>query len=519
MIMRNPWNFRSQDHWGLPILTFCPLIAGVQLPCRVSRSGEASGGAPPRGDPYTYTTCHHPQESWCRRRPRTTTTTTRAQRKGSMDGRMHPRQTSSTPSPTPTPSSSSSTVCLPDPDRPPLSLLNLFDTMVFQRAEPASSTTSESSTTSSSSTTPPPSSSSSSSSEPPPESSSSSSSRPPPPSSSSEPPEPSSTPSSSSQGPSSSDSSSSSSSHASGSSSPPPPPTPTPTFTPTPTTFPINTASSNFTESLTTLTTIDQNGNPTTIITPAPTALSPSPTSKHTSLKRTAAIAGATTASVLLLLLLLAATFLYRRHRRKLHERLQTLLRPRRRTREDRGLLDGEDFFEEDEEGERGMALRAYRDASVAGSRATTPGMGAEPLRVQDVGGLGMGRIIDDVMGPAHVAEWSNSTTGTTTTAYTGLPPTTHPIHAADPSSSSASLYTDPFRSASPSPNANTNTNREGSVYYALPPPPSSGAGGLPPGAAPPKRLGYRSGTVAVGRAVEGVAGALHRGLSFGGRK
>ncbi|KAF5378545.1 hypothetical protein D9615_007077 [Tricholomella constricta] len=332
-------------------------------------------------------------------------------------------------------------------------------------------------------------------------------------SSSSEPPESSSSaPSSSSEEPSSSSSSSTSSDPGPSSSSTKPSPSPTLTQPP-PTSVPPSTAApESSTESHTTYTTLID-GELTTVVGPAPTALSPSPTSNPAFNKRTAAIAGATIAGVFLLLLILATTFLLRRHRRKLKERFQTILHPRRRTREDRGLLDGEDFFDEDED--HMIAMRAYRDviatplpSTGTHSRATTPGGMAEVRQREADGDVNLSRIVDDVMGPptgTHAAEASASTSASTPMPMQPAPPDS--TSNSDPDrlgNTPSSMYNDPFRSVSPSLSAAH--NHDGSVYYALPPPPppppaqsSSSSSPLPPGAAPPKRLAYRSGTAGVG--------------------
>ena len=100
-----------------------------------------------------------------------------------------------------------------------------------------------------------------------------------------------------------------------------------------------------------------------------PTALStPSPPRSGGPGKRTAIIAGTTIVGFLLLFGLLAGVFLYHRRKLKLKLNLQRLLRPMRSRREGRGLLDGEDFFDEDDEDV--LAMRAYRDFN---SRSVTP--------------------------------------------------------------------------------------------------------------------------------------------------
>ncbi|KAG5718906.1 hypothetical protein E4T56_gene4907, partial [Termitomyces sp. T112] len=125
--------------------------------------------------------------------------------------------------------------------------------------------------------------------------------------------------------------------------------------------------------SFTTFTTLISN-QLTTVTTPLPTALLPDPISQPHSSHRTATIAATALGTLFLLLLILVATFVYRRHRRKLRERLEALV-SRRNAREHRGLLDGEDFFDDDEEGvrmkSRGLAP-PYPPSSTT-SRATTP--------------------------------------------------------------------------------------------------------------------------------------------------
>ncbi|KAG6914938.1 hypothetical protein DXG01_014376, partial [Tephrocybe rancida] len=104
--------------------------------------------------------------------------------------------------------------------------------------------------------------------------------------------------------------------------------------------------------------TTELNGKLTTVTSSIPTALSPSSSKPGTG--RTGIIAGTAIAGIFLLLLLLASLFLYRRrHRRKLEERLDTLPQHGGRGKEDRGLLDGEDFYD-DAEGED-VAMRAHK--------------------------------------------------------------------------------------------------------------------------------------------------------------
>ncbi|KAG6814396.1 hypothetical protein H0H87_008578, partial [Tephrocybe sp. NHM501043] len=192
------------------------------------------------------------------------------------------------------------------------------------------------------------------------------------------------------------------------------------------------------------------------VTSPIPTALSPSPSSSPSATqKRTAIIAGTAAAAFALLLLLLLSIFLYRRHRRKLRERIDALLRSAHiggRTREDRGLLDGEDFYDDDE-----VPMRAYRDlqattptptptpkpttpvppetpamqpsASASGSRATTP-LGIPPLNIEEGPGvgLGLGGLVDSVMGRGgHSPQPSSSAhhPSQSTNAHLALPPLT----------------------------------------------------------------------------------------------
>ncbi|KAG5634982.1 hypothetical protein H0H81_000145 [Sphagnurus paluster] len=274
-----------------------------------------------------------------------------------------------------------------------------------------------------------------------------------------------------------------------------------------------------------------------------PTALSPSPTSSPSS-QRSAAIIGGTTAGVFLLLLILATTFLIRRHRLKmnLQERLQSLLRPLRNAREDRGLLDGEDFFDEDAEG--ALAMRAYRDAYSSStnlpagaasrhaasasrstlatgqgdqSRATTPG-GVEPVRHREEEGLGM--VAGVGVGASTISSTAsggtsrtNASTSNSQTQYSGLPSTTPAVaplvnisglpastsasesgssagamaNMAPPRRASYTLATQPDTPNSlytdpfraAAPAPAPGTARDGSVYYTLP------AQGQTPGPAP----------------------------------
>lgn len=204
----------------------------------------------------------------------------------------------------------------------------------------------------------------------------------------------------------------------------------------------------------------------------------------------------------MLILIALGAVFLYRRH--QIRQQFDAYFhRPKR---EDRGLLDGEDFDDEDD----GVPMRRYRDASGSTNattptpRSDTPHSQAPSLyraRAAETGSIfreevwpppgreselvdpfvnsvnrsrevDLGSIVDTVMGPKAVAAAAagagaghpqrseNSTAATTSsssTGYTGLPA------AQDRPESSQSIYTDPFRDAS-------RAAASSSVYYTLPP-------------------------------------------------
>ncbi|KAG6867509.1 hypothetical protein C0993_001902 [Termitomyces sp. T159_Od127] len=216
------------------------------------------------------------------------------------------------------------------------------------------------------------------------------------------------------------------------------------------------------------------------VITPVPTALSPSPTSPL-SPHRAATIAGTALAVLFLLLLILVATFIYRRHRRKLRERLDALIRGGK-SREHRGLLDGEDFFDEDEDG---MGLKTYRDrqasattstqrfaalgppghaplasaaSTISSTRTTTP-VGIPPLAVPDTLGsglglgLGLGGLVDSVMGRRSVHSLEPEQGAASMAAAAKTPPPIPPPPGSTP------LYIPPFRPGSA---------HEESVYFDL---------------------------------------------------
>ncbi|KAG5351636.1 hypothetical protein C0989_005480 [Termitomyces sp. Mn162] len=253
------------------------------------------------------------------------------------------------------------------------------------------------------------------------------------------------------------------------------------------------------------------------VTTPLPTALLPDPISQPHSSHRTATIAATALGTLFLLLLILVATFVYRRHRRKLRERLEALV-SRRNAREHRGLLDGEDFFDDDEEGvrmkSRGLAP-PYPPSSTT-SRATTP-LGIPPgafelgaLSGADVSTVNSSTSTNDPFRPSSAHDREESVYFDLPPAPVGLaittPVSSPPSHTLSTSAStSTTTSSTSFASALASPVPPASVSQ-----HTQPQSPRSSSGStspivsastssptqpthppllpLPPGAAPPKR-------------------------------
>ncbi|KAJ7497452.1 hypothetical protein FB451DRAFT_233316 [Mycena latifolia] len=221
-------------------------------------------------------------------------------------------------------------------------------------------------------------------------------------------------------------------------------------------------------------------GHATTIISPLPTSLSTAASSTSTA-RRTAIIAGATAAGVGVVLLLLGSLFVYKRHKGRKLEFSEAIGRVRREAHGAGGvgLLDEEGFDDDD-----GVPMRRYRDNAGGGSRSMNmsqsslgpPQSPAPSLFRQraETGSLfreegvwpppqgnhfvdplvgvgtgeGLGRIVDDIMGPAsHLKDGSASSTAHALPAVLTDPNPRGNIPSM--SSASSSLYADPFRDSS----------------------------------------------------------------------
>ncbi|KAJ7680485.1 hypothetical protein DFH06DRAFT_1404514 [Mycena polygramma] len=193
---------------------------------------------------------------------------------------------------------------------------------------------------------------------------------------------------------------------------------------------------------------------------PPPTSLS-NPGSSPSTAQRTAIIAGATAAGVALVLLLLGGVFVYKRHKSRKREFSEAIGRVRREAHGAGGvgLLDEEGFDDED------VPMRRYQDNAVTHSRSASslgppqspapslfrqraetgslfreegvwpPPQGTHVDPLVGVGtGDGLGKIVDEIMGPSPTARKDDATRG-------NIPSMS--------SASSSSLYADPFRDIS----------------------------------------------------------------------
>ncbi|KDR78021.1 hypothetical protein GALMADRAFT_138179 [Galerina marginata CBS 339.88] len=258
----------------------------------------------------------------------------------------------------------------------------------------------------------------------------------------------------------------------------------------------------------------------TTFTSHLPTSLVGSQPGTPTS-ARTAIIAGATSAFLVLLCLTLGAIFAYRKH--KLRHTLSTF----GKKKEGKGLLDGEDFDDEDV-----VPMRSYTDHP----RVMSPAPSLLKSRTSETGSIfreevwpppgfidpiakhssqvDLSRIVDDVMGP--FASTSNSRQasdhdrqGSGSTSHQGLPSTSHDRDVTDASTFSHSrfstmsshsttpLISQPSQPTNSIPMTNPTTNYTDPFQSPTTPPsafyPYQSA--LPPGALPPVIPGSASNT------------------------
>lgn len=195
------------------------------------------------------------------------------------------------------------------------------------------------------------------------------------------------------------------------------------------------------------------------------------------------------------MLFALGAVFVYKRHIGRKREFSEAVGRVRREAHGAGGvgLLDDEGFDDDD-----GVPMRRYQDAvshspshsrdinmssvslgppqspapSLFRQRAETGSLFREegvwpPPGSQFVdplvglgAGDGLGKIIDDVMGPPPSHAKDESSTSSTSTAYSGLG-FADPVHHAENTPSLSSLYNDPFRDISHAP-----APSDPSLYY-----------------------------------------------------
>ncbi|KAJ3513893.1 hypothetical protein NLJ89_g2696 [Agrocybe chaxingu] len=285
-------------------------------------------------------------------------------------------------------------------------------------------------------------------------------------------------------------------------SDPPPtndiPSTTPPTPPPTPTPF-LPSSSAPVPENITTIVT-SVSGQLTTFTSSLPTSLVESSPKNSTS-QRTAIIAGTTAGLIGFVLVLLVAIFVYRK--RKLNKFLQES----GRRKEVKGLLDGEEFYDDDVAGHPHMRSQSRASVAVGATSAArlrtgSPAPGLLKSRTSESGSIfreevwpppgfvdpisqnssqvDLSRIVDDVMGPAEHGHRIASASGSNT-SYLGLPSSSHGRGHTDASTTSttssqfstnssvplrpsSATYTDPFRS---SPSLHSSS-------------------ALPPGASPP---------------------------------
>ncbi|KAJ6500051.1 hypothetical protein C8R47DRAFT_1110227 [Mycena vitilis] len=245
---------------------------------------------------------------------------------------------------------------------------------------------------------------------------------------------------------------------------------------------------------------------------PPPTSLS-DPASSPSTAQRTAIIAGATAAGVALVLLLLGGVFVYKRHKTRKREFSEAIGRVRREAHGAGGvgLLDEEGFDDED------VPMRRYQDNAVTHSRSASslgppqspapslfrqraetgslfreegvwpPPQGTHVDPLVGVGtGDGLGKIVDEIMGPSPTARKDDA----------------RPHIPSMSSASSSSLYADPFRDIShvPAPsdpslyfdrrNASSSSAASGHSQQTSGSRPTTPQSllGLPAGAATPKK-------------------------------
>ncbi|KAF9481074.1 hypothetical protein BDN70DRAFT_931191 [Pholiota conissans] len=258
----------------------------------------------------------------------------------------------------------------------------------------------------------------------------------------------------------------------------PAPITPPPAvFTPPATSLPsFNDTSSSVTANFTTLTT-SINGQATTITSQLPTALINFDPSHDSDEHRTTVIAGTTTGLFIFVCSVLAAIFVYRRHK------LRKALATSGKRKEGRGLLDGEDFDDDDVPPQM-RSLSSQRHSLV---RSVSPAPSLLKSRVSETGSIfreeiwpppgfvdpiskrssqvDLSKIVDDVMGPTHERNVTTASGSSESNPFLD-----NGNHHHRQASSSSLLDNDPFA-----------TTGQSSLYSSS---------YLPPGASPPVQPG-----------------------------
>ncbi|CAA7263922.1 unnamed protein product [Cyclocybe aegerita] len=275
------------------------------------------------------------------------------------------------------------------------------------------------------------------------------------------------------------------------------PPSPIPTSTPS---F-LPSSSVSVPENITTIVT-SVSGQLTTFTSSLPTSLVES-SPKNSSSQRTAIIAGTTAGLIGFVLVLLVAIFVYRKRK------LNKFFEESGRKKEVKGLLDGEEFYDDDVAGHPRMRSQSRASVAVGATSAArlrtgSPAPGLLKSRTSESGSIfreevwpppgfvdpisqnssqvDLSRIVDDVMGPATSEHGHRIVSASgSNTSYLGMPSSPHGRGHTDASTTStissqfstnssvalrlsSATYTDPFRS-SPS-------------FYSY--------SALPPGASPP---------------------------------
>ncbi|KAH9476506.1 hypothetical protein JR316_0010418 [Psilocybe cubensis] len=257
-------------------------------------------------------------------------------------------------------------------------------------------------------------------------------------------------------------------------------PSDTPSLLAESTSQPASVSSTQPLENITTIVT-SINGQITTFTSLLPTSLvNATPNNDSGSSSRTAVIAGATAGVIVLLCLALSSVFAYRRHR------LRQILALTNQKKEGKGLLDGEEFDEDDAsipirwQGRNGspapslIRSRVSDTGSIFREEVWPPPGFVDPIK-QGSSQVTLSHIVDDVMGPTQSRSTSRLEQQDPASSTSDL---SHG-HQRDTSTTgllprSSSPLDDPFN-----PNHNVQ-----SVYYSPV---------LPPGALPPSMPGQIS--------------------------